>query len=238
MESKAPVNIPAATFALRSVSPSGAQGRLQNVRLAFVNIKEPRVDKANPLKASYSVTALIPKADFQSVFGQVMDAVKQHMPLSKKIVERDERITAYNEAKATGEKRALFKLGDNITDKGKKPYDGFAGHYAIQIKTTLYRKDVNEEFAMRVPLTLMDKRGLTIPQVLADRDLYSGCFAHVALTVATYDFQGSKGVTCYLNGLMKVADAERLGASNPFADVEPVADDIPSGMMSDDDVPF
>lgn len=223
-----------ASFALRQVSPTGAAGRLQNVRLAFVSVKEPRVDRANPLKASYSVTALIPEKDFKAVYADAMEAVKGALKVSKKLI-GDERMQAFNKAKAVGEKGSLFKKGDAARDKAKKIYDGFEGHYSIQIKSTVYRKSTDTEFELRVPFTYLDKRGNKIPAELVDRDFYSGCFAHVACVFATYDFQGAKGITCYFNGLMKVADADRLGASNPFADVEPMTGDYVTEYNADDD---
>jgi len=234
-ETKSVVAEAPASFVLKSVTPSGATGRLQNVRLAWVKVAKPQVDKQNPLKASLSVVALIHESDFKEVSAQVFAAVKQMVPLSKKIVEKADRIEAFNKALKTGEKGALFKKGEQSKDKAKKIYDGFAGHYTLQVKTTLYRKSLDEEFSMRIPLALYDKKGNAVLSGFIEREFYSGCIAHVACTFATYDFQGSKGVTCYLNGLMKVGDGERMGASNPFSDVEPLDDESGAGVYSGED---
>ena len=54
-----------------------------------------------------------------------------------------------------------------------------------------------------------------------DREFYSGVYADVAFTPATYSTNGNEGVTAYLNGLRKNRDGERIGNFDPFAGVVP-----------------
>lgn len=56
-------------------------------------------------------------------------------------------------------------------------------------------------------------------------EVYSGCYAVASITFYPYEFEGSKGIACALNHIMKVKDGEPLGGgrTNPeddFAEVE------------------
>lgn len=42
-------------------------------------------------------------------------------------------------------------------------------------------------------------------------DLYPGCYVMAEIAAGTYDADGNRGVTFYLNHVMKVKDGERLG---------------------------
>lgn len=47
--------------------------------------------------------------------------------------------------------------------------------------------------------------------ILDPNEVYSGCYARVSVTMYPYNTQGSKGIACGLNNVMKVADGDRLG---------------------------
>lgn len=69
----------------------------------------------------------------------------------------------------------------------------------------------------------------TNKEKMLDKDeLYSGCYAYVSLTFKPFDFEGSKGISCYLNNILKAKDGEKLSggssAESDFAAVE-VSDD-------------
>ena len=63
------------------------------------------------------------------------------------------------------------------------------------------------------------------PEVIdADRNLimdpnefYSGCYGRVSVTFYPYNAQGSKGIACGLNNLMKLEDGEKLGGVSSAA---------------------
>jgi hypothetical protein len=63
------------------------------------------------------------------------------------------------------------------------------------------------------------------PEVIdADRNLimdpnefYSGCYGRVSITFYPYNAQGSKGIACGLNNLMKLEDGEKLGGVSSAA---------------------
>lgn len=59
--------------------------------------------------------------------------------------------------------------------------------------------------------------------IMDQSELYSGCYAHVSITFYAYDSNGSKGIACGLNNIMKVKDGEPIGgrasAESDFASV-------------------
>lgn len=62
-------------------------------------------------------------------------------------------------------------------------------------------------------------------EVITDStEFYSGCFGHASINFYAYSSNGSKGIACGLNNLMKVEDGEKLGgrarAKDDFKDFE------------------
>lgn len=65
-------------------------------------------------------------------------------------------------------------------------------------------------------------------EMLNKEDLYAGCYVKADLNFYPFDFNGTKGIACGLNNLMKVKDGEKLGgggqsAEEAFKDID--ADD-------------
>lgn len=54
-----------------------------------------------------------------------------------------------------------------------------------------------------------------VQPIISQDEFYSGCYARATIVFHAYDKAGAKGVGCYLNNVMKVADGERLGGSAP-----------------------
>jgi hypothetical protein len=48
-------------------------------------------------------------------------------------------------------------------------------------------------------------------------EFYSGCYGRASITFYPYNAQGSKGIACGLNNLMKLEDGERLGGGTTAA---------------------
>lgn len=75
---------------------------------------------------------------------------------------------------------------------------------------------------------------------------YSGGNFHVMVNIASYEYQGKKGVTAYLQNAVMLGGGERIGgtksAEEDFADLKPAA--APAGKRKaasadpDDDIPF
>lgn len=68
-----------------------------------------------------------------------------------------------------------------------------------------------------------------IEPILDQSEVYSGCYVRASLTFYAFDSNGSKGVACSLNHIMKVKDGDALGgrtsAENDFAEVADLEDD-------------
>lgn len=54
-----------------------------------------------------------------------------------------------------------------------------------------------------------------VQPILDKNEFYSGCYARASVVFQAYDKGGGKGVGCYVNNIMKVADGERLGGAAP-----------------------
>ena len=66
--------------------------------------------------------------------------------------------------------------------------------------------------------------------IMDQDEVYSGCYGRASVTFYAYDSNGSKGVACGLNHLMKTKDGEPLGgrstAASDFAEVVNEEDDL------------
>jgi len=65
--------------------------------------------------------------------------------------------------------------------------------------------------------------------IMNQDEVYSGCYGRASITFFAYDSNGSKGIACGLNHLMKTKDGEALGgrstAESDFAEVIGVEED-------------
>lgn len=63
--------------------------------------------------------------------------------------------------------------------------------------------------------------------IIDPEEFYSGVWGRASLNFAAYNFEGNKGIGCYINSLQKLEDGERLGGntSNPEADFDNEDDD-------------
>lgn len=194
---------------------------VRNVRLTWVFVKDFREDKQDWRKGTKSVTLLVPKKGARSFQEQLAAAVKQTLQLNKKIVTLDDKKAALLAALAVNAEGSLLKDGDESRDAGGNPRQELAGTLTWQVKKTGFRDAKTDAFGEPYPLTFHDAAGRKVEAEFIDREFYSGVYADIALTLATYDTNGNKGVTAYLNGLRKNRDGERIGGFDPFAGVAP-----------------
>lgn len=167
------------------------------VRFSYVNVFAPKAVKpGDPLK--YSVKILIPKSDKHTV-----NAVKAAIENAKQ---------AGLTEKFGGKIPANFKspLRDGDTDNDSEDPTLF-GHYYINA-------NANEDH----PPGVVGKDRMPI---LNKTDFYSGCYGHASITFFPFNTNGSKGVACGLNNVMKTKDGENLGGSSAsaeqdFADID------------------
>ena len=149
----------------------------------------------------FRTSVLIPKKD-KTLIKQIDDAIEEAKNYGK---------TAKWGGKIPRNLKIAFQDGDD-TDIDKYPEN--EGHFLL-----------NARSKKKVGLVDVDRQ----PILDAD-EIYSGCWAYVSVTSFAYD-NASKGVSFFLNNIMKARDDERFGASTAspdedFADVEIDEDDL------------
>lgn len=158
------------------------------VRLSYANIDEPRAFEGQEPK--YSATLLIPKTDKKTT-AKIMGAIKAAR----------EAFTAKNPSVKLPDKHTLYD-GDGTRPNGEEFGPECKGHLVITVSSKTKPALVN-----------IDKTPATEPGVF-----YSGCYARAVINFYAYNTAGNRGVTAGLNGLMKLADGERLGGGGVSAD--------------------
>ena len=143
----------------------------------------------------YRTSILIPKKD-KVLIGQIEEAIEEAKNYGK---------TAKWGGKIPRNLKIAFQDGDD-TDLDKYPEN--EDHMIL-----------NARSKKKVGLVDMDRQPILDPD-----EIYSGCWAYVSVTSFAYDNE-SKGVSFFLNNIMKARDDERFGggSSSPdedFADVE------------------
>lgn len=143
----------------------------------------------------FRTSALIPKRDKELV-AQIEDAIEEAKEYGK---------TAKWGGKIPRNLKIAFQDGDE-TDLDKYPEN--EGHYLLNCRSK-----------KRVGLVDIDRQ-----PILDASEVYSGCWAYLSVTSFAYDNE-SKGVSFFLNNIMKARDDESFGggSSSPdddFANVE------------------
>lgn len=89
-----------------------------------------------------------------------------------------------------------IKVGDEKLNAENEIMEGYEGMFFLTAKT-------GEKFPPRLFLPNGSEA--------TDRDLYGGCYVRAQIVASAYAMGPNKGVTFYLNQLMKVKDGERFG---------------------------
>ena len=175
------------------------------VRFSYCSIFEPRsIGTSDP---KYSITMLIPKSDTQLVANirAAMDVAKQ-AGLSKK----------FNGQMPVHPALPIHD-GDGQRPNGEDFGDECRGHYVMTATT-------NDKYPPQV-VAGQDRHPVT-----DQSEVYSGCYGYVSVNFAAYNFNGKKGIGCYLNNVFKTKDGEPLGetrsnAKDDFANIQVDTDD-------------
>ena len=149
----------------------------------------------------FRTSALIPKGD-KAQIAQIEEAIEEAKDYGK---------TAKWGGKIPRNLKIAFQDGDD-TDLDKYPEN--EGHFLLNCRSK-----------KKVGLVDIDRQ-----PILDASDVYSGCWAYLSVTSFAYDNE-SKGVSFFLNNIMKARDDESFGGttSTPdedFADVEVDEDDL------------
>lgn len=152
------------------------------VRLSYVHLFEPYTNDPDK-EPRYSVTILIPKTD-KVTLGKIEKAIA-----------------------------AAKEEGKTKTFGGKLP---------ANLKTTLHDGDEeadlerNPEYAGHMYMAMSSKQrpgvvDLDLNPILDSTQVYSGCYARVAINAFPYSNSGNKGVSFGLNNVQFIEDGEPLG---------------------------
>lgn len=174
---------------------------IPNVRFSYAHVFQPYAFEGDTKEPKYSVTILIPKTATDTV-AKIKAAIK----------------AAYEEAKVQrwGNKAVAkwfnpLQDGDEPTADGDDRGEAFAGHWYINTKS-------------RTKPGLVDKN---LQPILDTDEFYSGCYGHVSVAFSGFDNSGNKGISAFLNNIMKTKDGTPLGsgASTPEEDFAGLASD-------------
>lgn len=131
----------------------------------------------------YSVSLLIPKNDMKTI-----NAIKAAV----KAAAEDGLHTKFG-GKIPANLKSPLRDGDE-----ERPEDpNYAGHYFMNCSSN------------SKPI-IVDRRR---EQITNEDEVYSGCYAHVAVNFYAYNTSGNRGVACGLGNIQKVADGEPLGGA-------------------------
>lgn len=143
----------------------------------------------------FRTSVLIPKKD-KALVAQIEEAIEEAKEYGK---------TAKWGGKIPRNLKIAFQDGDD-TDLDKYPEN--EGHWLL-----------NARSKKKVGLVDIDRQ-----PILDVSEIYSGCWAYVSVTSFAYDNE-SKGVSFFLNNIMKARDDESFGGSSAspdedFADID------------------
>lgn len=164
------------------------------VRLSYANVWVPKKNEGGE-KAKYSCALIIPKSDTVTL---------------KKLEDAIEAEIVAGIPKFGGKRppNATLKLPLRDGDAERPDDETYKDAWFI---------NANSDNAPGII-------GADKQEIINHDDVYSGCYAKVHVTIYPYNFNGTKGIACGLNNIMKVADGERLSggesAEAAFADEE------------------
>lgn len=143
----------------------------------------------------FRTSVLVPKKD-KALVSQIEEAIEEAKEYGK---------TAKWGGKIPRNLKIAFQDGDD-SDLDKYPEN--EGHWLL-----------NARSKKKVGLVDVDRQPILDPE-----EVYSGCWAYVSVTSFAYDNE-SKGVSFFLNNIMKARDDERFGgggatAEEDFAEVD------------------
>ncbi len=175
---------------------------LRNVRLSYANVWEPRETLNGDLK--YSASLIIPKTDTKQI------------TLIEKAIEAAKIAGKANLVNKKGVMPSNLKnpLRDGDADRADDPC--YEGCYFINANSNNQLGIVNKK----------------VQPILDRKEVYSGCYANVAVNFYAYNKNGNVGIGAGLGNIQKVKDGDILaGGSRPEDDFTVVDDDDDENMF-------
>lgn len=182
---------------------------IKNVRFSYVHVFQPHKFAGDDDKEpKYSATVLIPKKGEDGKPNPEVDAVKEAIEKAYK-----ESINEKWGGKSPKDWFCPLQDGDETDRDGEDRGEAYHGHYFINAKSRQKPGVVDNNCS----------------PIMNSDDFFSGCYGHVSVAFSGFENKGNKGISCFLNNIMKTRDGEPLGsgASTPEDDF--------AGLSGDDD---
>lgn len=201
---------------VESISEKGGRVRFKNVRCAFVKLATPGKAMTEGDDPKYETTLLIPKKSGVE-FKKLQKALDEVVGSAAKFKNAKDKAAALKLVRAIHKHSSVIKDGDKTVDKSGKIYDGLEGHHLIKASTHSEKKP-DGTYKPKQGLILRYRTNEDIPQEDLANQLYSGAWYDIVVFFSPYVYMGKKAVTCYLQGVMKLANDTRLGGLDPFSE--------------------
>lgn len=200
---------PQSVLTITDISPKGIKAIFGGVRLNWVFVASPKIDKNDELKAQYRLQAILGAGEKEFV-QTLKKACEQYLRSASVAWGADVRQKVLATSFALDGHGSFFKSSEH--------------GLTIGAHSTVRRASTADTFAAKFPPKLILADGSTPSLEDAEREFVSGIYADVAVFVSAYDVDGGRGLTVYLNGVRKLADGEPLaGLPDPFAGSTPTA---------------
>ena len=180
---------------------------INDVRFSYCNLFEAKPPINNPTgEPKYSLTVLVPKTN-TAAKAAIDQAINQAIELGVG--------TKWNGVRPPMPSLPIHD-GDGVRPSDGQPY-GEECKGCWVMNATSKRKP-----------GIVNRR---VQPILDPAEIYSGMWAIVDLNFGAYEYNGNRGISCYLNNVQKVRDDEALGGSaarpeSVFAAVEDDDDDL------------
>jgi len=195
------------------------------IRGSYVHVLEMQENEdseTGKIKKSYGMQALLPKGPVADAYLKEMKALLIKVVVGKIGIEKTKQLAPIL--------RMPFRDGDDPKQTASlKNAAQLAGHYFFNCSNMFKQPIVIGPTGRAVP----------VASLTAD-DIYSGAWYRLLLSFGYYDKKGNKGVSAYLNSVMKTRDDDRLDnvvseaeAASAFADF---ADENAVDLMGDEGV--
>lgn len=180
---------------------------LKNVKLVWTSLYTPKLNKLND-KEEYVTTIIINKNDTETI-KEFNETVKACLATQAPQMQKNAKVPK-------------LKDGDSLEDN-LKDYDFLKNSYFYTLKNKK-QPDLNKAIV---------QNGSIIKIPAQEGDIYAGCTAVVFANPFFYNSNANKGVTFYLNEVIKTRDGVRLGKEDIKLDFDDLG--LSENEISNDD---